>query len=106
MNKFDFAHMLSRRRFTVQRWLESEQINTWKSFKGWMKQNDSLWTFSEAFVLEAKGILQAPAAPVVAPKLEEVVAVPFQEFQEPLPPQEPIRVKPKGKSVQNPPQEE
>jgi len=61
MKKFDFAHMLARRRFTVQRWLESEQIGTWKSFKGWMKQNEAGYSFSEVFVSEAKGILQAPS---------------------------------------------
>lgn len=84
MKKIDFSHMLTRRRFTVQRWLESEQIGTWKSFKNWMKQNDSMWSFSESFVLEAKGILQGSGQPQEQPKAPE----PTQPKEVPAEPQE------------------
>jgi len=67
--KIDLAQTLLRRRVSVTRWLEDQQIGSLKEFKSWMKQNSHAWTFTENFVDEAKSILsqQTKEAPAPAP---------------------------------------
>lgn len=57
MAKFDFYHLLRRRRIPLERWIADEGIKTRKDFENWMKFHDHE-LFSRAFVDAVNALLQ------------------------------------------------
>ena len=113
----DFASILRRRRFTVEKWLESEQITSQATLEFWMKHNSD-YVFNSDFIAEAKSLLTIPQVVKNALTIiDEPVNVTFNEpDEEPLYVDIPLesssegtrRVKQKypHKSVQTPKQED
>lgn len=84
--KVDFTQVLLRRRFSIERWLESEGITNTKGFKNWMKNNEVSYTFSQDFVETVKSLLttEVKAEPMQAPEpvKNALVELPVEEPKE------------------------
>lgn len=50
----DFSQLLQRRRISLARWLEDEQIQNIKQLKVWMKAHEHEYSFPENFLVQAK----------------------------------------------------
>jgi len=111
----DFASILRRRRFTVERWLESEQITSQASLESWM-QNNSEYAFSSDFIKEAKTLITQPVKNALVIIDEPVNVIIEEADDEPLYVNIPAEISSEGtrrvkqkyppKSVQTPKEEE
>lgn len=79
--RLDFNQILFRRKWSVNRWLESESIATKEQLNSWMSANENNFTYSESFLLEANACF----IPV-----ETIIELPKEKEEQP--PQEVVEV--------------
>lgn len=101
--RVDFAQLLLRRRFTVERWLESEGISNMSQLNKWLEDHVSEYAYSADFMHAATGIVSQKPLKNALVELETDTAGETASEDKQL---EQPRRSPKKNPVNNPPRED